>query len=191
MLSKLAKMPISLTIIIVWVIVWLLVISNKNILPILGGKGIAQLGNQYYRFFTAGVVHKNVVHLIFNACAMFWIGYLYENHIGSIRFLLIAILCAIACQAIFMCIYSNALESIGGSGYIFALIGFGLTMQFLSPGFPKITFGTWSGNWLIISAVLGNIPVLSFMNITTVIVHLIAFALGACAALVCWLLGMR
>ena len=66
MLGKLAKMPISMTIIIVWVIVWLLVIGNKNLLPVLGGKGIAQIGNQYYRFFSAGLTHKNLVHLIFN-----------------------------------------------------------------------------------------------------------------------------
>ena len=191
MLSKLAKMPVSMTIIIVWVIVWLLVISNKNILPVLVGKGIAQIGNQYYRFFSAGLTHKNVVHLIFNVCAMFWIGYLYENRTGSIRFLLIGFVCAVICQIVFLSIYSNTPESVGGSAYNFALCGFALTMQFLTPGFPKMVFGTWSGSWLIIYLIGSNIPILSFMNVTTAIFHIIAFALGACAALVCWLLGMR
>ena len=58
------------------------------------------------------------------------------------------------------------------------MIGFGLALQFLTPDFPKITFGTWSGNWLIIYLILGNIPVLSFMNVTTIIFHTIAFVLG-------------
>ena len=102
MLGKLAKMPISMTIIIVWIIVWLLVISNKNILPVLGGKGIAQIGNQYYRFFSAGLTHKNIVHLIVNVCAMFWIGYLYENRVGSVKFLFVGLVCAVICQVIFL-----------------------------------------------------------------------------------------
>ena len=63
-------------------------------------------------------------------------------------------------------------------GYNFALCGFALAMQLLVPDFPKLTFGTWSGNWLIISLILGNIPFLSFMNITTIIFHAIAFVLG-------------
>ena len=191
MLGKLAKMPISMTIIIVWIIVWLLVISNKNILPVLGGKGIAQIGNQYYRFFSAGLTHKNIVHLIVNVCAMFWIGYLYENRVGSVKFLFVGLVCAVICQVIFLAIYSNTPESIGGSAYNFALCGFGLTMQFLVSNFPKMAFGTWSGSWLIIYLIGSNIPVLSFMNITTVIFHLIAFALGVCAALICWLLGVK
>ena len=191
MLGKLAKMPISMTIIIVWIIVWLLVISNKNILPVLGGKGIAQIGNQYYRFFSAGLTHKNIVHLIVNVCAMFWIGYLYENRVGSVKFLFVGLVCAVICQVIFLAIYSNTPESIGGSAYNFALCGFGLTMQFLVSNFPKMAFGTWSGSWLIIYLIGSNIPVLSFMNITTVIFHLIAFALGVCAALICWILGVK
>ena len=191
MLKDVAKMPVSMAIILAWIIVWVLVVTNKNVLPAMCGKGITQIDNQYYRFFTAGLTHQHIIHLLFNVGAIFWIGYLYEKHIGSIKFLLIAVLCAIACQVIFLCIYSNVTDSIGGSGYNFALLGFGLAMQFLVPDFPKITFGTWSGNWLIIYMILGNIPMLSFMNITTIVFHLIAFAIGACAALICWLLGMK
>ena len=191
MIKEIIKMPISITIMLTWIIVWALVVTNKNVLPAMCGKGISVVGNEYYRFFTAGLTHFHVLHMLFNVIAMFWIGYLYENYIGSITFLLIAVICAVATQVIFLCIYSGATESIGGSGYNFAFIGFGLTMQFLSPSFPKITFGTWSGNWLIISAILGNFPIFSFMNITTFIFHLIAFALGVCAAFVCWLLGMK
>ena len=54
--------------------------------------------------------------------------------------------------------------------------------QFLAPDFPKITFGTWSGNWLIIYLSAGNIPMLSFMNITTGVFHVMAFVLGIGAA---------
>lgn len=188
MLNRITKMPITALICIAWIIIWMLVVSNKNILPALGAKGLKQIGNQYYRFFTAGLTHTNIVHLLANVCAMFWGGYLYENHIGSIKFLFVGLVCAVVSQVFFSAIYSNATESFGGSGYIFALCGFGLVMQFLVSDFPKIEFGTWSGNWLIFYLILINIPVLSFMNVTTFVFHLIAFVLGGGAALVCKML---
>lgn len=188
MLNRSTKMPITVLICVVWIVIWILVVSNKNILPVLGAKGLKQIGNQYYRFFTAGLTHTNILHLLANVGAMFWIGYLYENHIGSIKFLFVGLVCAVVSQVVFLAIYSTITLSFGGSGYTFALCGFGLAMQFLVSDFPKIQFGTWSGNWLIIYLILSNIPVLSFMNVTTFVFHLIAFVLGGGAALVCKML---
>ncbi len=191
LMGRIAKMPVSIAIILVWLVIWILVSCNKNVLPLLEGKGISQIGNQYYRFFTAGLTHTNAIHLLANVCAMLWIGFLYENRIGSIRYLIIGVICAVLSQIIFLSIYRNAAGSFGGSVYNYALCGFGLTMQLLVPVFPKMAFGTWSGNWLIVYLIAGNIPVLSFMNVTTLMIHLIAFAVGALAALGCWLLGLR
>lgn len=190
MLKRISTMPGTIAIMLLWIIVWVLV-TTKDFAPILSGKGISKVGNEYYRFFTAGLTHINVIHLLVNVSAMFWIGYLYEHRLGSVRFLAVGVICAVLTQVIFLCIYRNAEESIGGSIYNFALCGFGLALQFLVPGFPKITLGTWSGNWLAVYLVASNIPVLSFMNITTVIIHAIAFATGIVIALVCWLLRLR
>lgn len=184
MLNKIVRMPVTMMIIFVWIVIWVLVASNKTVLSALGGKGLTQIGNQYYRFFTAGLTHENFIHLLFNVCFMFWIGYLYENRVGSIKFLLVALVCAVVCQVIFLAIYRNVTSSIGGSAYNFALCGFGLTMQFLVPDFPKIELGTWSGNWIIISLIAGNVPIMSFMNVSTIVFHLVAFVLGVGAAFV-------
>lgn len=189
MINRLSKMPGAILIILAWIFVWCLV-SAKNIAPALSGKGISQIGNEYYRFVSAGFVHTNVIHLIVNVCAMFWIGFLYENQVGTVKFLAIGIVCAAVSQIIFLSIFRNATDSIGGSAYNFALCGFGLAMQFLVPGFPKMQFGTWSGSWLIIYLVASNIPVLSFMNVTTIVFHIIAFVIGIIAAFSIKLLGM-
>ena len=132
MFNKITRMPVSMSIMLIWMLVWILVVCNKNVLPALSGKGLAQIGKQYYRFFTAGLTHKSVIHLLFNVCGMFWVGYLYEAYMGSLKFLLVGLFCAAVCQIIFLSIYSQATESIGGSGYSFALCGFGLMMQILS-----------------------------------------------------------
>lgn len=78
MLNRIAKQPVSVIMCLAWIVVWVFVVSNDSILPALCGKGIKHIGNQYYRLFTAGLVHTNIVHMIANVCAMFWIGYLYE-----------------------------------------------------------------------------------------------------------------
>lgn len=190
MISRISKMPGSILIILVWIIVWCLV-ATKNIAPALSGKGTSHIGNEYYRFLTAGLTHTSLIHLIVNVCAMFWIGYLYEHQVGSVKFLAIGIVCALISQVVFCCVYRNATESVGGSAYNFALCGFGLAMQFLVPEFPKMQFGTWSGSWLIIYLAASNIPVFSFMNATTIVFHVIAFVMGIVAAFICNFIGIR
>lgn len=122
---------------------------------------------------------------------LLWVGYLYEHSLGTMKFLAIGTFCAVLSLVIFLCIYRNAEGIIGGSVYYFALCGLGLTLQFLVPEFPKITLGTWSGNWLAIYLIASNVPFLSFMNITTVILHAIAFAIGMVVAVVCWVRDKR
>jgi membrane associated rhomboid family serine protease len=112
LLGRIAKMPVSIAVILVWIAIWILVSCNKNALPQLEGKGISQIGNQNYRFFTAGLTHTNAIHLLANVCAMFWIGFLYEHRIGSIRFLIIAVICAVLSQVLFLSIYRNAAEAL-------------------------------------------------------------------------------
>lgn len=189
MINRISKMPGSILIILVWIVVWCLV-ATKNIAPALSGKGTSHIGNEYYRFLTAGLTHTSLIHLLVNVCAMFWIGYLYEHQVGLVKFLAIGIMCAVISQVIFLCVYHNATESVGGSAYNFALCGFGLAMQFMVPEFPKMQFGTWSGSWLIIYLVASNIPVLSFMNVTTIVFHVIAFVVGIVAAFVCHFIGI-
>jgi hypothetical protein len=60
MLNRIAKQPVSLMICLAWIVVWVFVVTNKNTLDILCGKGIKQIGNQYYRFFTAGLTHTHI-----------------------------------------------------------------------------------------------------------------------------------
>ena len=190
MLKRLSAMPGTVAIILLWAAVWVLVITT-NCAPVLSGKGISNVGSEYYRFFSAGLTHINLIHLFANVSAMFWVGYIYEHSLGTMKFLAIGTFCAVLSLVIFLCIYRNAEGVIGGSVYNFALCGLGLTLQFLAPEFPKITLGTWSGNWLAIYLIVSNIPFLSFMNITTVILHAIAFATGIVVAFVYWLLCLR
>ena len=50
-------MPASLIVIAVWVAVWIYV-SATNSAPKLCGKGISNIGGEFYRFLTAGLTHE-------------------------------------------------------------------------------------------------------------------------------------
>lgn len=191
MKKELSVMPVALAIMFIWLVIWMLTLANEHIAPALCGNGIAKTGNEYYRFLTAGLVHTDIIHLLANASAMFWIGFLYEHRVGSLRFFAVGAVCAVLAQVVFLCVFRNAEGSIGGSALNFALCGFALTLQIILPDFPKMRFGTWSGSWLIIYLIAANIPVLPFMNITTLVIHAIAFVFGGIAALACYLLGLR
>jgi len=190
-MKKLLAMPAAVSIILVWLAVWLLTLFSEHAASVLCGRGIAIIDNEYYRFLTASFVHTDVIHLLVNASAMFWIGYLYERRVGSLKFLAVGAVCAVLTQFVFLCVFRNAEMSVGGSALNYVLCGFALMLQRLIPDFPKMKFGKWSGNWLIIYLIAANIPLLAFMDATTVIMHAIAFAFGVIAALTCFQFGMR
>lgn len=188
-INRILKMPGTMLLILVWVAVWCLV-TWRNLAPVLSGKGLAQMGNEFYRFVTAGLTHTNFFHLLANVCAIFWIGYLYEKQMGTGKFLLIGFVCATVSQILFLSLYRNTTDSIGGSGYCFALCGFGIAMHLLAPEFPKIQFGTWSGSWLMIYLIAGNLPILPFVSGTTVVFHAVSFGTGAVMAIILHVLGI-
>lgn len=183
-------MRITYSLIAVWAIMFLLS-KSTNITKQLCGKGIVNIGKEYYRYLTASLLHTNFVHLLINATALFWIGYLYERQVGSLEFFFIAIICAISTQFIFSIIYRGSDMSVGGSIYNFALCGFGVVMALFVPAFPKMQLGTWCGNWIVVYLIASNFPVLSFVNASTLVIHGIAFAVGAISAIMCCLLGIR
>ncbi len=185
MKKELSAMPAAFAVMFIWLAVWILTLFSEQIAPALWGIGISKIGNEYHRFLTAGLVHTDFIHLAANILSLFWIGHLYERRIGSARFLAVGAGCAVLAQVVFLCVFRNAEGCVGGSALNYALCGYALASQLLVPDFPKMKFGTWGGSWLIIYLTAANIPLLPFMNATTIILHAIAFVLGLAAALIC------
>ncbi len=189
MLKHLSHMPATIVLISVWAVVWVLALIY-DITPMVAGKGMDLIGNQYYRVVTAGFAHTGVFHLLANASVLLWLGYLYEQRVGSVKFLMIGFICAVIAQFIFLLIFRNAEKSVGGSGYVYALFGFCVMLQLLVPNFPKIKLGTWSGNWLAVYLLLSNMPIFSLVDSSTVVFHGISVVVGAAAALLCRSIGL-
>ena len=76
---------------------------------------------EYWRLFTATLLHGGILHLLFNIYALFALGPLLEAYVGPIRFLAIYMM-----GGLFGSLASYAFSpsvSVGASGAIFGIIG--------------------------------------------------------------------
>ncbi len=177
-MPKLKHIKATLLIIFIWVVLYVINIF-VDLIPTLSGRGFNLMNGEYYRIITCALLHTDFLHLLANCLALYWIGYYLECNIGSGKFLLFALVAYIASETVFFSIFRDAENSFGGSSITFALIGLILILQFAKPVFPKLKLGTWYGNWIVFYSVLGNIPILPFMDFSTVVIHLVSFSIGA------------
>lgn len=176
-MEKIFKMKITISIIIIWTILFL-INKNINIIQLLGGRGLNKIDGQYYRLLTGILLHNNLIHLIGNCFALYYVGYYLENSIKSGWFLIFGVVACIVSETIYFSIYRNSNNSFGGSTLIFAFIGLILVLQALKPEFPRFKVNETYGNFILIYGIISNIPVLSFISGTTIISHSISLGVG-------------
>jgi len=76
---------------------------------------------EYWRLFTSIFLHGSILHIGFNAYALYILGSDVERFSGSQRFIVIFLLAGL-CGSVFSLIFT-AEQSLGASGAIFGLIG--------------------------------------------------------------------
>lgn len=181
-MPKLKPIKATLLIIFIWAVFYIINLF-VDLMPMLSGRGFNVINGEYYRVITCALLHSDLLHLLANCLALYWIGYYLECNIGSGKFLLFALGAYIVSEIVFFSIFRDADTSFGGSPVTFALIGLILILQFTKPAFPKLLLGTWSGNWIVIYSLLANIPILPFVDFSTVVIHLVSFSIGALLAI--------
>ena len=77
---------------------------------------------EYYRLITGIFLHGSLIHLFFNAYALYVIGSQIENYFGRIKYLIIYLVSGLM-GALFSMIFGGNVASIGASGAIFGLMG--------------------------------------------------------------------
>ena len=76
---------------------------------------------QYWRLFTATLLHDGIIHLLFNLYALYALGPMLEAYVGSIRFTTIYLLGGLM-GSLASYAWSGSV-SVGASGAVFAVIG--------------------------------------------------------------------
>ncbi|HEV8513104.1 MAG TPA: rhomboid family intramembrane serine protease [Cyclobacteriaceae bacterium] len=86
------------------------------------------LDKEWYRIFTHMFLHGHLMHLAFNMYALFSVGSILEQEIGTKKFIWVYVLAGIA--AALTSLYWNLFEvGVGASGAIFGLFGFSVVLN--------------------------------------------------------------
>lgn len=110
-------------IILVWVIDNLL---GESLLRLGANVGALILQGEIWRLFTSMFLHANLVHLLFNAMALYSVGREIESLYGSDRYIVIYVLSGLFGSLLSFAGRGPEVVSVGASGAIFGLIGMNL-----------------------------------------------------------------
>ena len=169
------KITVAYIWILLWIIVFLIGFRAEN-QELLWNQGFHILHMQYYRLVSALLLHTNVFHLLANAVAVYWVGDFLYGQVGTIAMFLFSVIAGAVSNAVFSWVYPNSC-SFGGSPAVFALMGLIVVLQFMRKDVPIFQWQNTYGVWILSYGILSNIPLFS-KNISTLVLHTVAFAVG-------------
>lgn len=97
-------------------------------------QGASVADGDWWRLVGAMFLHGSVFHLMFNMLALYWLGTIIEQALGTPRFLLVYFVSGLAGSAGALWFSSAFAVTVGASGAIFGLIGALLILEYLSTG---------------------------------------------------------
>jgi membrane associated rhomboid family serine protease len=134
--------PATLALIAINVVVYVVTISQGGGINEPAGElffdgaliGAAVEQGDWYRLVTAAFLHGSLIHLLFNMLALWWIGSMVEENLGTARYLLVYFASALAGSAGAL-IMTGPLEiTIGASGAVYGILGALLILEWMRTG---------------------------------------------------------
>ena len=134
--------PATMTLIALNVVVYVITAAQGGGINLPGGKlfsdwalqGLAVSDGDWWRLVTAMFLHGSILHLAFNMLALYWLGTIIEQALGTSRFLLVYFVSGLAGSAGALWLSSAFDVTVGASGAIFGLIGALLILEYLATG---------------------------------------------------------
>ena len=134
--------PATMVLIAVNVIVYVITASQGGGINLPGGElfskwalqGNAVSNGDWWRLVTAMFLHGSILHLLFNMLALYWLGTIIEQALGTPRFLLVYFVSGLAGSTGALWFSSQFAVTVGASGAIFGLIGALLILEYLATG---------------------------------------------------------
>jgi membrane associated rhomboid family serine protease len=120
--------------------------------------GPAVADGDWYRLVTAMFLHASVLHIAFNMFALYWLGSVVEEAIGTVRFLLVYFVSGLAGSAGALLLDPGQF-TVGASGAIWGIMGALLVLEYMTTGsFAGQAMGLIMIN-LVITFTIPNISV--------------------------------
>jgi membrane associated rhomboid family serine protease len=92
------------------------------------------LNGDWYRLVTAMFLHAGLLHIAFNMLALYWLGTVVEQALGSWRFLLVYFVSGLAGSAGALLATGPFAVTVGASGAIFGIMGALLVLEYVATG---------------------------------------------------------
>jgi membrane associated rhomboid family serine protease len=96
--------------------------------------GILVDDGEWWRLVTAMFLHANLIHLGFNMLALYWLGSVVEQMLGTPRYLLVYFVSGLAGSAGALISSSAFAVTVGASGAIFGVLGALLILEYRATG---------------------------------------------------------
>ena len=96
--------------------------------------GPAVANGDWYRRVTAMFLHASILHIAFNMFALYWLGTVVEQAIGSALFLLVYFVSGIAGSAGALVLSDPGAFTVGASGAIYGIMGALLVLEYMTTG---------------------------------------------------------
>jgi membrane associated rhomboid family serine protease len=158
--------PATVALVVVNVAVYLVTVFQGAGISSPGGRFFADGGlygpavsdGDWYRLLTAMFLHASVLHIAFNMFALYWLGSVVEEAIGSLRFLLVYFVSGLAGSAGALLLDPTQF-TVGASGAIWGIMGALLVLEYMTTGsFAGQAMGLIMIN-LVITFTIPNISV--------------------------------
>jgi rhomboid protease GluP len=114
--------------------------ANIQTLVALGGLTYSKVfqAREWYRIFSATLLHLDLIHLLFNSVALYMAGVVLETLVGRAWFFALFVLGAVSGSLMSLAINSHTIVSVGASGAIMGLMTAGFICSFrLLPGITR------------------------------------------------------
>ena len=137
-----AGSPATVVLVVVNVLVYLVTVAQGGGVGQPGGRvfldgalvGFKVADGEWYRLVTAMFLHASLIHLLFNMLALWWLGSVVEQALGTWRFLLVYFASGIAGSAGALLMSSEFAVTVGASGAIYGILGALLILEWLQTG---------------------------------------------------------
>jgi membrane associated rhomboid family serine protease len=134
--------PATVALVILNVAVYLVTVGQGGGLSQPGGKvfndgalvGVLIADGEWWRLVSAMFLHGSVLHLAFNMFALYWLGSIVEDALGSWRFVLVYFAAGLAGSAGALLFSSPFAVTVGASGAIYGIMGALLVLEYLTTG---------------------------------------------------------
>ena len=135
--------PATVVLVALNVLVYLITVYQGSGLNRPGGKvfeegaligGAIYLDGDWYRLVSAMFLHAGVLHLAFNMLALYWLGTVVEQSLGTARFLLVYFVSGLAGSAGALVFTNPNQVTVGASGAIFGIMGALLVLEYVATG---------------------------------------------------------